>query len=80
MIEETWVNLAEGAKATGYNREYIQKLVKKISRKPEEEREIRMRWREFYWEVWLPDLVRYINSKSERGPRAKRNLNGTTSS
>jgi hypothetical protein len=72
MTEEIWVNLAEGAKATGYNRQYVQKLIKKMSQKPEGERDIRMRWREFFWEVWLPDLVNYVSSNAMRGPRRKR--------
>jgi hypothetical protein len=72
MVEEIWVNLNEGAQATGYNHQYVQKLVKKISAKPEAEREIRLRWRTSYWEVWLPDLVKYLSSTAMHGPRGKR--------
>jgi hypothetical protein len=72
MTEEIWVNLNEAAQVSRYSHPYIQQLVKKISKKPEAEREIRLRWRASYWEVWLPDLMTYINSKSQRGPRRKR--------
>jgi hypothetical protein len=71
MTEETWVNIVEAAQATGYNRNYIQKLVKKMSQKLEEEREIRLRLRTSYWEVWLPDLIAYMNNK-RHGPQRKR--------
>jgi hypothetical protein len=80
MTEETWVNIVEAAESTGYNRNYIQKLVKKLSKQPEEEREIRLRLRTSYWEVWLPDLVQYISTNSMRGPRKKRKSRETTSS
>jgi hypothetical protein len=72
MVDEIWVNVTEGARETGYNRDYVQKLITNISKKSEDEREIRLRWRTNYWELWLPDLVTYINSKSQRGPRRKR--------
>jgi hypothetical protein len=80
MVEEIWVNLNEGAQATGYNHQYVQRLAIKMSKKPEAEREIRLRWRTSYWEMWLPDLITYINSKSERGPRKKRKPKEETSS
>jgi hypothetical protein len=79
MTKRIWVNVTEGAQITGYNRSYVQQLATKISKKPEAEREIRLRWRTNYWELWLPDLMAYINSKSERGPRAKRKLKEATS-
>jgi hypothetical protein len=80
MVEEIWVNLNEGARASGYNHQYVQRLVTKMSRKPEEEREIKLRKRSNGWEMWLPDLMTYINSKSERGPRKKRKPKEETSS
>jgi hypothetical protein len=79
MAEEIWVNTAEGAQASGYSHQYVQRLVIKMSKTPEEEREIRLRWRISYWELWLPDLMTYIGSKSQRGPRGKRKTKETSS-
>ncbi len=60
--QEIWVMTGEGAEATGYNNQYIIKLAQKIWRLPEEERPIKLRKRrgQFY-ELWLPDLLRYKN-------------------
>lgn len=67
-IEETWVNVTEGAEITGYNRGYVVKLAKVIWDQPEAEREIRLRKRSNGYELWLPDLVRYAQ---KRGPYVK---------
>jgi hypothetical protein len=40
--QETWVNAAEGAKATGYNRQYMTRLAIKMAKKPDGEREIKL--------------------------------------
>lgn len=68
LIEETWVNVTEGAEITGYNRGYVVKLAKVIWDQPEAEREIRIRKRSSGYELWLPDLVRYAR---KRGPYGK---------
>jgi hypothetical protein len=71
MVDEIWVNVTEGAQATGYHRVYLKKLVTDMSKKPEEEREIRLRRRSSYWEIWLPDLAAYIDSNPMRGPKKR---------
>jgi hypothetical protein len=58
--QEIWVMTAEGAELTGYNARYLEKLAKKNSLLPENERDIRVRMRSNRHELWLPDLLRYI--------------------
>ncbi len=70
-VEEIWVNTREGAEKTGYNRQYVKLLAMKFWRLSEEERPIQMRKRSNGFELWLPDLVDYIN-KVGRGPYLKR--------
>lgn len=65
LTEETWVNLTEGAHATGYSREYVFKLARRMWEQPEEERQIRVRKRSNGYEMWLPDLIAYAE---KRGP------------
>ena len=55
-----WVMTEEGAAITGYSREYLQQLAKKIFRQPEHERLIKIRMRSRRYEFWLPDLMHYI--------------------
>jgi hypothetical protein len=58
--QEIWVTTTEGAEATGYNRQYLEKLANKNWRVPEDERLIKIRSRSRRYELWLPDLLRYI--------------------
>ena len=58
--QEIWVMTEEGAEITGYSREYLQQLAKKIFRQPEAERVVRIRMRSRRYEFWLPDLMHYI--------------------
>ena len=58
--QEIWVMTTEGAELTGYNRYYLEKLANKNSKLPEDEREIKVRKRLGRHELWLPDLLRYI--------------------
>ena len=59
--QEIWVMTVEGAELTGYNREYLEKLATKNWRLPEDERIIKLRKRAGrFYELWLPDLLRYI--------------------
>jgi len=51
----------EGSEITGYNRQYLEKLAYKNWRLPENERVIKVRFRARRYEVWLPDLLRYID-------------------
>ena len=60
--QEIWVMTREGAELTGYSAEYLEKLTNKNSRLPEDERQIKVRKRiGRYHELWLPDLLRYID-------------------
>ncbi|HEX2623334.1 MAG TPA: hypothetical protein VHL11_24405 [Phototrophicaceae bacterium] len=70
-ISEDWVNLNEAAQITGYNRVHLLKLAQRIFRKPEEDREIKIRRRSNGYDMWLPDLMKYRNSPSH-GPQRKR--------
>jgi hypothetical protein len=58
--QEIWVMTEEGAEITGYSRNYLQQLAKKIFDQPEEERLVRIRMRSRRYEFWLPDLMHYI--------------------
>ncbi len=58
--QEIWVMTAEAAEITGYNVRYVGQLAKKNSLLPEAEREIKVRMRSKRHELWLPDLLRYI--------------------
>ena len=58
--QEIWVMMSEGAEITGYNTRYLGQLAKKNLELPEDERELKVRKRGGRLEVWLPDLVRYI--------------------
>jgi hypothetical protein len=69
--EEIWVNASEATEITGYNYHSVLKLIFKISKQPEEDREVRMRKRSTGWEMWLPDLLNYIY-KPGAGPQTKR--------
>jgi len=58
--QEIWVMMAEGAELTGYSSRYLGQLAKKNSLLPEDERDIKVRMRARRYELWLPDLLRYI--------------------
>jgi hypothetical protein len=58
--QEIWVTTREGSEHTGYNSEYLEQLARKNSRLLEDERVIKIRKRSGRYELWLPDLLRYI--------------------
>ena len=59
--QEIWVITKEGAELTGYSSEYLEQLARKNSKLPEDERHIKVRKRGgYFYELWLPDLLRYI--------------------
>ncbi|MBA3867968.1 MAG: hypothetical protein ABI970_05520 [Chloroflexota bacterium] len=60
LDQETWVIASEGAELTGYSSRYLGQLAKKNSLRPEGERDIKVRKRANRFELWLPDLLRYI--------------------
>jgi hypothetical protein len=60
--QEIWVMTREGGELTGYSHEYVEKLASKNWRLPVEERQIKVRKRSgHFYELWLPDLLRYID-------------------
>jgi hypothetical protein len=60
--QEIWVMTREGEVLTGYSKEYVEKLAHKNFKLPEDERQIKVRKRSgFFYELWLPDLLRYID-------------------
>ena len=59
--QEIWVMASEGAELTGYSTRYLGQLAKKYSLLPEDERDIKVRKRGGRHELWLPDLLRYID-------------------
>ncbi len=59
--QEIWVITPEGAELTGYSREYLERLANKNFRLPDDERLIKIRKRAGRYELWLPDLLRYID-------------------
>jgi hypothetical protein len=60
LAEQIWVSTSEGAAITGYNQVYLKILARKISHLPEDERLIQVRNRTGRYELWLPDLIKYI--------------------
>jgi hypothetical protein len=69
LTEETWVNTAEAAEITGYNRQYLMKLAQRVWQQPEEDRLIKIR-RRYGYEMWLPDLTAYMkNVRLGRPPK-----------
>ena len=59
--QEIWVTTNEGEELTGYNRRYLKQLANKNAKLPDDERVIKVRKRSgLFYELWLPDLLRYI--------------------
>lgn len=71
VVEEIWVDVAEGAKKTGYSAFHIRKLARDNWSKPENERLIRLRRLTMGYIIWLPDLVKYAEEYGY-GPYPKR--------
>jgi len=69
--KEIWVDLYEAAEIIGYNYHSMRRLIYGMSQQPEDEREIKLRKRTSRWELWLPDLIKYVE-KPGRGPYGKR--------
>ena len=69
--QEIWVMTREGAELTGYSSEYLEQLARKNLKLSEDERQIKVRKRSrFFYELWLPDLLRYIKEVGN-GPQVK---------
>jgi hypothetical protein len=68
MSEEAWVTTTEAAEATGYYRDYVQRLARENFEKPENERAIRVRRSKGgAYLVFLPSLQAYIQEHG-KGP------------
>ncbi len=74
VVEQIWVNITEATKITGYNRGHMSRLVRTIWNQPEETRPIKLRHRTSGYELWLPDLIEYME-KIARGPYLKESEN-----
>jgi len=72
-VGQMWVNLTEGAEITNYSRDHLWKIISKIWKMPETERPIRLRKRSNGYDIWLPDLVAYVNQPGH-GPQRKRKI------
>lgn len=66
--DETWVSTVEAEQITGYARRYLQQLARHFYSLPENERLIRVRKRNIGYELWLPDIVKYIDEHGN-GPK-----------
>jgi hypothetical protein len=62
-VEEIWVNTAEGAEITGYNPDSLKNIAFKMAQEPEDQRAVKVRKRSNGWELWLPDLMSYVNRR-----------------
>ena len=71
-VEAVWVNATEAAEITGYSPLYVTRLARRIYKKPEAEREIQIMKRSNRYDLWLPDLIAYIEGVGH-GPQRKRN-------
>jgi len=69
--QQIWVITPEGAELTGYSREYLEKLSRKQLRLSEDERQIKIRKRANRYELWLPDLLHYLEEIG-RGPQDRK--------
>jgi hypothetical protein len=72
--EEIWVNATEAAEITGYSSTYLRKIVREIWRLPEDQRPIKIRKRSRGYDMWLPDIIRYI-AQHGHGPYQKPKTN-----
>ena len=61
VAKRIWVNTAEGAEITGYHRDHVQKLARDNWNLPENQRLIKVRNKGNRYDIWLPDLMKYIH-------------------
>jgi hypothetical protein len=65
VVEEIWVNVAEGAEKTGYHPDHVRRLARENRRLSEDQRFIRIRKGGHGYAIWLPDLMNYLNRKMD---------------
>jgi len=71
LVEAIWVKVEEGAQRTGRHVDHVRRLARENMRLPEDKRLVRVRKESRAYEVWLPDLVNYIE---KRIPATQQNL------
>jgi hypothetical protein len=59
-VTEIWVSTSEAAEITGYSQDHVRKLARDNARRTEAERLIRIRKRSRGYDIWLPDLLTYV--------------------
>jgi hypothetical protein len=74
--DDIWVNVTEAAAITGYNRQYIKKLISKLWLIEESRRGVRIKKRSSGFDIWLPDLRVYLAAQGRRGPYTKGDQTG----
>jgi prophage antirepressor-like protein len=68
--EEIWVNATEAAEITGYSASHLRIIARETLSLPEDQRLIKIRKRSRGYDMWLPDIIRYI-SQHGHGPYQK---------
>lgn len=63
LVEEIWVKVDEGAERTGHHVDHVRRLARENMRLPEDERLLRVRKEGKAYEIWLPDLVNYVDKR-----------------
>lgn len=63
MVEEIWVKVDEGAQRTGHHVDHVRRLARENMRLPDDERLLRVRKEGKAYEIWLPDLVNYVENR-----------------
>ena len=72
-VKRIWVSTTEGAEITGYNRDHVIKLARDNWRIEENHRLIRVRRKAGHYDIWLPDLMKYIAEHGYGPTQKKRN-------
>jgi hypothetical protein len=63
LVENIWVKVDEGAERTGHHVDHVRRLARENMRLPEDERLLRVRKEGKAYEIWLPDLVNYVDKR-----------------
>src|SRR5262249_53587835 len=63
LVEEIWINVEQGAERTGYHLDHVRRLARESLRMPENERLIKVRREGHAYEIWLPDLINYVEKR-----------------
>jgi len=63
LVENIWVKVEEGAQRTGHHIDHVRRLARENMRVQEDKRRLRVRKEGRAYEIWLPDLVDYIEKR-----------------